>query len=179
MTDGAQQGGMDAADPAAPREDVPVRDEVPAPAPPVEKELPSLAPPVEDDGENNPGNNLHIASLSRQAKDEDLRELFERYGPLTKVQAMRDPHSGEPRGFGFVTFERVEDADAAVQALNGHELLGRPITVQRARRARARGPTPGQYLGPPKRGGGGAGTSGCVRPRALPSSSRFCAWRSA
>ena len=52
MTDGAQQGGMDAADHAAPREDVPVRDEVPAPAPPVEKELPSLAPPVEDDGEN-------------------------------------------------------------------------------------------------------------------------------
>lgn len=66
---------------------------------------------------------------------------------------MRDPHTKEARGFGFVTFEQVDDAAKAVEELNGRELLGRAITVQVARRARARAPTPGQYLGPPKRDG--------------------------
>jgi len=65
---------------------------------------------------------------------------------------MFDPHTRESRGFGFVTMETVEGADAAIAALNATDLLGKTMTVEKARRGRARTPTPGRYFGPPKRG---------------------------
>jgi transformer-2 protein len=83
---------------------------------------------------------------------------------------MYDPHSRESRGFGFVTMETGEEADAAITAMNATEFQGRVMTVEKvcvilhkiifnlaytipqARRGRARTPTPGKYYGPPKRG---------------------------
>lgn len=65
---------------------------------------------------------------------------------------MYDPHSREPRGFGFVTFETSDEAEAAISAMDGMEFMGRNLKVQRAKRGRARTPTPGQYMGPPKAG---------------------------
>jgi len=64
---------------------------------------------------------------------------------------MRDPHTKEPRGFGFVTMENTDEAEAATAALNATEIAGKIITVEKARRGRARTPTPGAYHGPPKR----------------------------
>jgi RNA recognition motif-containing protein len=64
---------------------------------------------------------------------------------------MRDPHTKESRGFAFVMMETGEEADACIANLNATELLGRTINVEKARRGRARTPTPGQYHGPPKR----------------------------
>lgn len=64
---------------------------------------------------------------------------------------MFDPITRESRGFAFVTMESPEEADAAIRVLNGQELMGRTISVQKARRGRARTPTPGQYKGPNKR----------------------------
>jgi len=64
---------------------------------------------------------------------------------------MYDPHTRESRGFGFVTMETAEEADTAVATLNGTELMGRTLSIERARRGRARTPTPGRYYGPPKR----------------------------
>lgn len=86
---------------------------------------------------------------------------------------MYDPHSREPRGFAFVTFEKAEDAEAAITAMNGADFLGRKIHVEKARRGRARTPTPGRYFGPPKKGrdgppghfGGGGGGYGRGAPR--------------
>lgn len=63
---------------------------------------------------------------------------------------MYDPHSRESRGFGFVTMETPEEADAAIEGLNATEVQGRVLSVQKARRGRARTPTPGRYHGPPK-----------------------------
>ncbi|KAJ7938004.1 hypothetical protein B0H13DRAFT_1851950 [Mycena leptocephala] len=60
-------------------------------------------------------------------------------------------NGSESRGFGFVTMETPEEADAAV-ALDGTELGGKVIGVEKARRRRARTPTPGRYYGPPKMG---------------------------
>ncbi|KAJ1031315.1 hypothetical protein NDA18_002532 [Ustilago nuda] len=71
---------------------------------------------------------------------------------IERAQVMYDPHSREPRGFAFVTFVKAEDAEAAITAMNGTEFLGRKITVDKARRGRARTPTPGRYFGPPKKG---------------------------
>ncbi|KAG8941008.1 hypothetical protein FRC00_012619, partial [Tulasnella sp. 408] len=67
---------------------------------------------------------------------------------------MYDPHTRESRGFGFVTMDTAADAEAAIAALNGTDLKGRNITVDKARRGRARTPTPGRYYGPPKRADG-------------------------
>lgn len=65
---------------------------------------------------------------------------------------MYDPHTRESRGFAFVTMETGAEADAAVTALNATEFMGKTLNVEKARRARARTPTPGRYHGPPKRG---------------------------
>ncbi|EPQ30628.1 uncharacterized protein PFL1_01529 [Pseudozyma flocculosa PF-1] len=112
-------------------------------------------------GETNPGNNLHVSGLSTKVTDRDLEEAFGKFGAIEKAQVMYDPHTREPRGFAFVTFVKPEEAEAAMAALNGTDFQGRRMTVDKARRGRARTPTPGRYFGPPKRGdeprGGGPG----------------------
>lgn len=62
---------------------------------------------------------------------------------------MRDPHSDDSRGFGFINFSTADEADAAL-ALNGLEFMGKTLIVQKAKRGKARTPTPGQYRGPIK-----------------------------
>lgn len=65
---------------------------------------------------------------------------------------MRDPHTRESRGFGFVKMVTSEQADAAKSGLQGEVYEGRTLSIEKARRARPRTPTPGKYFGPPKRG---------------------------
>lgn len=94
----------------------------------------------------NPGNNLRaserepsltvadVSGLSGKVQDSDLEEIFGKFGRISKAQVMRDPHTGDSRGFGFVTFEDNGDAEAAMSSLNATDLLGRVITVAKARR---------------------------------------------
>lgn len=103
------------------------------------------------DGGSNPGNNLHVSGLSSRVDTRDLEQAFAKVGRVQKAQVMYDPHTRESRGFGFVTMETAEEADAAITALNNTDLMGKTITVTKARRGRARTPTPGRYYGPPKR----------------------------
>jgi len=103
-------------------------------------------------GEQNPGNNLHVSGLSGRVEQRDLEDLFQKYGRVKKVSIMLDPHTKESRGFGFVTMETPEEGDAAVAALNGQDFKGKNLVIEKARRGRARTPTPGKYYGPPKRG---------------------------
>ncbi|GAA5973576.1 hypothetical protein JCM11641_007129 [Rhodosporidiobolus odoratus] len=114
---------------------------------------------------NNPGNNLHVSGLSTRVEERDLEELFGKHGRIAKCQVMRDPHTKEARGFAFVTMETAEDAEACIANINATELMGRTVNVEKARRGRARTPTPGQYHGPPKRfEGGNGGGGGYDRP---------------
>ncbi|KAJ3033180.1 hypothetical protein HDV00_006677 [Rhizophlyctis rosea] len=109
-----------------------------------------------DDGSVNPGTNLFVTGLSHRTRDEDLEAVFGKFGKISKCAIMYDPHSRESRGFAFVSFEDLDAADAAMENINRkYELHGRILTVARAKRARARTPTPGQYYGPPKREGDG------------------------
>ncbi|KAF7294300.1 RRM domain-containing protein [Mycena chlorophos] len=103
-------------------------------------------------GGNNPGNNLHVSGLSHRLDTRDLEAAFAKIGRVTKAQVVYDPHSRESRGFGFVTMDTPEEADAAIAALNNTDLGGKVVRVEKARRGRARTPTPGRYYGPPKRG---------------------------
>ncbi|KAI0334036.1 hypothetical protein GY45DRAFT_1243313, partial [Cubamyces sp. BRFM 1775] len=84
-----------------------------------------------DDGGNNPGNNLHVSGLSHKVDTRDLEQAFAKVGRVKKAQVMYDPHSRESRGFGFVTMETTEEADAAITAMNGAEIMGKVISVQR------------------------------------------------
>ena len=78
--------------------------------------------------------------------------MFEKYGDVEKCQIMRDPHTKESRGFGFVKMVTSDQADAAKEGLTGEVVEGRTFNIEKARRSRPRTPTPGKYFGPPKRG---------------------------
>ncbi|KAJ8093994.1 hypothetical protein PM082_009881 [Marasmius tenuissimus] len=96
------------------------------------------------------GTNLHVKGLSRRLDNRDLLNTFSKAGRVQKAQIILDPHTRESRGYGFVTMESAEEALAAIQLLNATELHGKLIAVEKARRGRARTPTPGKYLGLPR-----------------------------
>jgi len=77
---------------------------------------------------------LFVGGLSWDITAEELRGAFSNFGKVTDVQIVHDRSTGRSRGFGFVTFEKHADADEAVKHLDGRELDGRPIEVNRAER---------------------------------------------
>lgn len=105
-----------------------------------------------DDGAINPGSNLFVTGIHPKLSEAEVTRLFEKYGEVEKCQIMRDPHSKESRGFGFVKMVTSDMADAAKEGLQGEVIEGRTLSIEKARRARPRTPTPGKYFGPPKRG---------------------------
>ncbi|KZV83122.1 hypothetical protein EXIGLDRAFT_626137, partial [Exidia glandulosa HHB12029] len=82
----------------------------------------------------NPGNNLHVSGLSSRVDNRALEELFAKYGRVAKAAVMYDPHTRESRGFGFVTMENPEDADAAIAALVGNEFMGKTLSIEKVGR---------------------------------------------
>ncbi|XP_015235987.1 PREDICTED: polyadenylate-binding protein 1 [Cyprinodon variegatus] len=77
--------------------------------------------------------NVYIKNFGDDMDDEKLRELFSKYGNALSTRVMTD-ESGKSRGFGFVSFERHEDAQTAVDEMNGKDLNGKPIYVCRAQK---------------------------------------------
>lgn len=75
---------------------------------------------------------LYVGNLPFEAKEEDVRELFENHGDVDNVDLITDRQTGRPRGFGFVDMPS-EAADQAIQALNGTSMEGRSLTVNEAR----------------------------------------------
>ncbi|KAK5049955.1 hypothetical protein LTR84_004074 [Exophiala bonariae] len=117
----------------------------------------------EDEGAVNTGSNLFVTGIHPRLTEGDVSRLFEKYGDVESCSIMLDPHTKESRGFGFVKMLTTEQADAAKEGLQGETIEGRTLSIEKARRARPRTPTPGKYFGPPKRGdfrgppGGGRG----------------------
>jgi RNA recognition motif-containing protein len=111
-------------------------------------------PPKDNDDEDaaNPGSNLFVTGIHPRLSEDEVARLFEKYGEVEKCNIMRDPHTRESRGFGFVKMVTAAEADAAKEALQGEVYEGRTLSIEKARRARPRTPTPGKYFGPPKRG---------------------------
>ncbi len=93
---------------------------------------------------------LFVGNLSYNTTENQLQDLFAAHGNVIEVDLIMDKFSGRPRGFGFVTMETKEGADAAVQALNGKNIDGRALTVNEARPREER----------PRTGGGGGGYRG-------------------
>lgn len=100
----------------------------------------------------NTGSNLFVTGLHPTITESDITRLFEKYGDVESCSIMKDPHSRESRGFGFVNMGSAEQADAVKEGLQGEVIEGRTLSIEKARRSRPRTPTPGKYFGPPKRG---------------------------
>jgi RNA recognition motif-containing protein len=84
--------------------------------------------------------NIFVGNLPFTATEEQVAELFGRYGAVSAVRLISDRETGRPRGFGFVEMNR-DEALAAIAALNGAEMGGRTLRVNEAE----------------ERGGGGGG----------------------
>jgi len=77
--------------------------------------------------------NIYVGNLSYDVSGENLRQAFEAFGQVSSASIVKDKYSGQPRGFGFVEMPDQAEAQAAIQNLNGKELLGRPMNVNEAR----------------------------------------------
>src|SRR5688500_3269604 len=87
---------------------------------------------------------LYVGNLPFSATEDEVRDLVEQHGRVHSCPLINDRGTGQPRGFGFVEMDE-EDADSAVEALNGYTLGGRALKVNEARPREPRG------------GGGGGG----------------------
>src|SRR5271168_3946786 len=103
------------------------------------------------------GKKLYVGNLSYDTTDSDLQTMFGAHGTVQSAQVIMDRDTGRSKGFGFVEMGSDQEAQAAIQALNGHEHDGRALTVNEARPREDRGGGGGSRGG---YGGGGGGRSG-------------------
>ena len=75
---------------------------------------------------------IYVGNLPYSATEDELRELFAQHGDVTSVSLVNDRETGRPRGFGFVEMAD-EDAESAIQALDGAQMGGRTLKVNEAR----------------------------------------------
>src|SRR5882672_7211550 len=78
-------------------------------------------------------NKLFVGNLSFNITENDLQDAFAAHGTVTEANLMMDRVSGRPRGFAFVTMSSAEEAQKAIDALNGAQMDGRALTVNVAR----------------------------------------------
>ena len=75
---------------------------------------------------------IYVGNLPFSTTEDELRQLFTEHGAVESVNVITDKHTGQSRGFGFVEMAQ-EDADTAIQALNGHAIGDRSLNVNEAR----------------------------------------------
>ena len=76
---------------------------------------------------------LFVGGLSWNTGDRELESCFARFGQISDVKVITDRDTGRSRGFGFVTFENEQDAEAAIETMDGAELDSRSIKVSEAK----------------------------------------------
>ena len=99
-------------------------------------------------------NKLFVGNLSFNTTENDLQDAFAAFGTVTEANLMMDRATNRPRGFGFVTMSSAEEAQKAIDGLNGKELDGRALTVNVAKPREER---PAGGGGRREYGGGGGG----------------------
>lgn len=98
------------------------------------------------------GIKLYVGNLSYAFGDSDLEKLFTAYGSVGSAQVIKDRDNGRSKGFGFVEMATSQEGQAAISALNGKDIEGRPLVVNEARPKEDKGGSRGGF------GGGGRGT---------------------
>ena len=76
---------------------------------------------------------IYVGNLSYDVSEVNLRQAFEAFGQVSSATIVKDRYSGQPRGFGFVEMLDKTEAQAAIENLNGKELLGQQMNVNEAR----------------------------------------------
>jgi len=94
------------------------------------------------------GKRLYVGNLPYDATDADLQQLFGQHGTVESAQVVMDRATGRSKGFGFVDMGNDAEAQSAMEALNGQDYGGRPLTVNEAKPRESGG------------GGGGGGRGG-------------------
>ena len=102
--------------------------------------------------------NIYVGKLSYEVTEEDLRLAFEPFGQVESVTVIKDKHSGQSKGFGFVEMASKAEGQAAIDGLNGKELKGRALNVNAAHPRTESRSSGGGYGG--GRGGQGGGRGG-------------------
>ena len=105
--------------------------------------------------------NIFVGNLSFQTTQDELHAAFAQYGNVDRVNIVTDRDTGQPRGFAFVEMPDQQEAENAIQQLNGAEMNGRALNVNEARPKPAGGGFGGGGgRGGPRGGGGGYGGGG-------------------
>ena len=79
---------------------------------------------------------IYVGKIAYDTTEKDLEEIFEPYGPVTDTVVITDPETGKSKGFGFLTLDN--DGEAAIEQLDGTELHGRTIKVDKEKPREAR-----------------------------------------
>lgn len=87
---------------------------------------------------------IYVGNLTYTAREDDVRELFEKFGEIESVKLIMDNMTGRPKGFGFVEMTSDEEADKAIAALNGSAFMERTLNVSEARPQTGRGKDTGR-----------------------------------
>jgi hypothetical protein len=109
------------------------------------------------------GNKLYVGNLPYSVRDGDLEQAFGEFGVVTSAKVMMERDTGRSKGFGFVEMGSDDEAQAAINGMNGQPLGGRNVVVNEARPMEARPPRTGGfgggggYGGGRREGGGGYG----------------------
>ena len=102
------------------------------------------------------GNKLYVGNLPYSVRDADLEQAFAEFGSVTSAKVMMERDTGRSKGFGFVEMGSDDEAQAAINGMNGQSLGGRNVVVNEARPMESRPPRTGGFGG----GGGGYGGGG-------------------
>lgn len=103
---------------------------------------------------------MYVGNLSFDTSEDQLRQLFEAHGAVRSASIVMDRFTGRSRGFAFVEMDDATQANAAIAALNGANVDGRPLTVNEARPREERSGGGGYGGGGGGRGGYGGGGGG-------------------
>ena len=106
--------------------------------------------------------NIYVGNLDFNISEDELRQAFAAYGQVDNVTILKDRDTGQPRGFGFVEMANDEEAEKAINGMNGAQLGSRALNVNEARPkvSRAGGGGGGYGGGRGGYGGGGGGRGG-------------------
>ena len=77
--------------------------------------------------------NIYVGNLSYNLTEDDLRALFAEFGDVTSAKLIMDRYTGQSKGFGFVEMSDDGAAQKAIDELNGRDVSGRSLTVNKAR----------------------------------------------
>jgi len=100
---------------------------------------------------------LFVGNLDFKVTENELEDAFAAHGTVVEANLVTDRATGRPRGFAFVTMSTPEEAQKAIDALNGKDLGGRALTVNVARPREERPGGGSRGGGPRGHGGGGHG----------------------